>query len=215
MIGRSPSAWRRPPDVGVPNTRSWLPGGHDRPVVRVLYGLLVGLAALAVRSGRAKDLEIVVLRHQVAVLRRQVGRAALRVPNVSRGRYVVLRTAHLTISADATGSDLEPLQAPRDRWPPSAGAIGMKITIGWRPGCTPWGGLLVPMPRCCRTKVTRRTRLTIGFPAPTGIGRVADVQQDQTGVPMAQVGLGSVSGDGEAFEPARFRGEGVAGGSAM
>ena len=61
----------------MPDTRSWPWGGHDRPVVRVLYRLLVGLAALAVRSGRAKDLEIVVLRHQVAVLRRQVARPAL------------------------------------------------------------------------------------------------------------------------------------------
>jgi len=46
-------------------------------VVRVLYRLLVGLAALAMRSGRAKDLEIVVLRHQAAVLRRKVARPKL------------------------------------------------------------------------------------------------------------------------------------------
>jgi putative transposase len=39
---------------------------------RVLYRLLVGLAQLAARTGRAKDLEIVVLRHQVAVLKRTV-----------------------------------------------------------------------------------------------------------------------------------------------
>jgi transposase len=39
---------------------------------RILYRLLVGLAQLAVRTGRAKDLEIVVLRHQVAVLQRTV-----------------------------------------------------------------------------------------------------------------------------------------------
>ena len=43
----------------------------------MLYRLLVGLAALVVRSGRAKDLEIVVLRHQVAVLRRKVARPKL------------------------------------------------------------------------------------------------------------------------------------------
>ena len=44
---------------------------------RTLYRLVVGLIGLAVRSGRAKDLEIIVLRHQLAVLRRQVDRPAL------------------------------------------------------------------------------------------------------------------------------------------
>lgn len=34
------------------------------------YRLVVGLVGLAVRSGRSKDLEIIVLRHQIAVLRR-------------------------------------------------------------------------------------------------------------------------------------------------
>ena len=37
---------------------------------RILYRLLVSLARLAVRSGRSKDLEIIVLRHQLTVLHR-------------------------------------------------------------------------------------------------------------------------------------------------
>ena len=38
------------------------------PMCRILYRLLVSLARLAVRLGRSKDLEIIVLRHQIAVL---------------------------------------------------------------------------------------------------------------------------------------------------
>ena len=44
---------------------------------RVLYRFLVSLARLAVRSGRSKDLEIIVLRHQLAVLHRRNDRPAL------------------------------------------------------------------------------------------------------------------------------------------
>ena len=44
---------------------------------RILYRLLVSLAGMAVRSGRSKDLEIIVLRHQLTVLHRQNNRPAL------------------------------------------------------------------------------------------------------------------------------------------
>jgi len=44
---------------------------------RVLYRLLVAIVSMLVRSGRAKDLEIIVLRHQLTVLRRQVDRPGL------------------------------------------------------------------------------------------------------------------------------------------
>ncbi|MCP5027381.1 MAG: hypothetical protein GY929_13955, partial [Actinomycetia bacterium] len=46
-------------------------------MIRILYRLIAAFARLAVRSGRSKDLEIIVLRHQLTVLRQQVDRPAL------------------------------------------------------------------------------------------------------------------------------------------
>ena len=45
---------------------------------QLLYRLIASLARLAVRSGRSKDLEIIVLRHQLTVPRRQIDRPQLR-----------------------------------------------------------------------------------------------------------------------------------------
>jgi hypothetical protein len=55
--------------------RAWVLTRADtsmmEPVSRILYRFLSCMARLIVLSGRSKDLEIIVLRHQLSVLRRQ------------------------------------------------------------------------------------------------------------------------------------------------
>ena len=80
---RSWRGGRRWGSVWVPKIWSCALTRHDalaswEPMCRILYRLLASLARLAVRSGRSKDLEIIVLRHQLAVLRRQNNRASAR-----------------------------------------------------------------------------------------------------------------------------------------
>ena len=62
-------------------TRAWVLTSPDAAtlaiVFRILYRFLAALARLFVRSGRSKDLEIIVLRHQLQVLRRQINRPPL------------------------------------------------------------------------------------------------------------------------------------------
>jgi putative transposase len=54
-----------------------LEGLHSGQMTRILYRFLVSLTRLAVRTRRSKDLEIVVLRHQLAVLHRSIERPNL------------------------------------------------------------------------------------------------------------------------------------------
>ena len=83
VVGRQLQVHRsRTKDLWGPEIRSWgLTRANAPPswgaVSRVLYRLIAMLARLAVRSGRSKDLEIIVLRHQIAVLRRQIDRPAI------------------------------------------------------------------------------------------------------------------------------------------
>ena len=66
---------------------------------RILYQLIAALARLAVRSGRTKDLEIIVLRHQLAVLGRTVDRPTV----TDNDRSLLATIAHALPRPTRTG----------------------------------------------------------------------------------------------------------------
>jgi hypothetical protein len=82
-------------------------------VFRILYRFLTALAWLIVRSGRSKDLEIIVLRHQLAVLRRQVDR-----PAINDDDRTLLGAVAAAVSPGTGPSHRLPLRA--DHRPPSS-----------------------------------------------------------------------------------------------
>ncbi|MFN0030482.1 MAG: hypothetical protein ACKV2O_25290 [Acidimicrobiales bacterium] len=66
-------------------------GARIGGVCGLFYRLLVALVVLAARSGRSKDLEIVVLRHQLAVLKRTA-----KLPRLNdRARSLLAAIAHV------------------------------------------------------------------------------------------------------------------------
>jgi putative transposase len=66
--------------------------------------LIAALARLAVRSGRAKDLEIIVLRHQLALLNRNADRPAV----TDDDRSLLAAVAHARRRPSRTGSLVTP-----------------------------------------------------------------------------------------------------------
>lgn len=70
----------------------------------ILYRFVASLARLAVRSGRSKDLEIIVLRHQLGVLRRQVDRPAIN--DSDQNLLGAIAAALLRVSRTHRGSKL-------------------------------------------------------------------------------------------------------------
>ena len=52
----------------------WLAGGVQLKIVYLLIRCFLSLAVLAFRGNQARDAELLVLRHENAVLRRDVGR---------------------------------------------------------------------------------------------------------------------------------------------
>lgn len=120
------------------------------PVYRIFYRLIASLARLAVRSGRSKDLEIIVLRHQLTVLRHQIerpnlndddrsllGAVARALPRSRRGGWLVtpdtlLRWHRRRIARHWT-------QPPRSRGRPSTAIETRQLIIRMAAENPTWG----------------------------------------------------------------------------
>ena len=103
---------------------------------RIIYRLIVALVRLCVRSRRSKDLEIVVLRHQLGVLRRQVdrpeftdadrsllGAIAAALPRPSRAGWLVTADTLLRWHRQRIARHWTQTPARRPGRPPTAGEL--------------------------------------------------------------------------------------------
>jgi len=153
----------RSDDLWVPDIRSWVLTGHDALrssslVYRILYRFFAALARLAVRSGRSKDLEIIVLRHQLIVLRRQddrpelnngdralLGAIAQALPRPRRAGWLVTPDTLLRWHRRRIARHWTQPTRPAGR-PPTAAEIG-RLIIDMATNNPTWGGTVASADR--------------------------------------------------------------------
>ena len=108
----------------------------------VVLQRVLQLVCLRFRSTASKELEIVVLRHELAVLRRQVRRPAFRSadrlfsgePDVAEGQLVVVSRhgGHASALAPASGGESLDVHAPRRSSADQSGRSGIDRVVGTR-----------------------------------------------------------------------------------
>src|SRR5215208_4762157 len=106
--------------------------GHDyrRMTLRLLYLLfckVMGWLALLARSSAAKDAELLMLRHEVAVLRRQVARP--RLDWADRALLAGLARLLSRPSWNSCSSDPKRCCAGIETWSDAAGAIRIGVAV--------------------------------------------------------------------------------------
>jgi hypothetical protein len=128
-----PRHWRRPPVALI------TPAGHTRvlPALRyILTRRLLELVALRFRSGRSKDVEIVVLRHELTILRRQVARPEL--ADADRIFPAALTGGCPEDAGPASSSHPRPCCAGTADWWPGAGRTRGAVVAGLPLIPRPW-----------------------------------------------------------------------------